>query len=263
MEKNNKFQVMMMMKDKMDSNQLVIIDQRLDTVADEAVQSIMLTKTYDKVTTVLLSIFLGGLGVDRFYLKDTKLGIAKLVANISAAMVFFVGYITLIFSIVEQTLDYGGEVEGSSGLLVLGLIAVMGVGIWTFVDIFMSYKRCKEKNFAAIMSILSQYPDNRQGRNEYSNNNSNNGYNNNNYNNSSNNDRQNIFGSDANSTNNNDRYNTSGSNDGRYNNNGNEAPRRNRDINSDPYSDSYSRKDDEIGDDPYARKSDKSNDIFH
>ena len=69
-------------------------------------------KTYSSTTTLLLSIFLGGLGVDRFYVGDVGLGIAKLLF----------GWITL--------------------------------GIWPFIDIFVSYKKARIKNFENIMAVL-------------------------------------------------------------------------------------------------------------
>ena len=66
----------------------------------------------DSAYTLLLSIFLGGLGVDRFYVGDVGLGIAKLLF----------GWITL--------------------------------GIWPFIDIFVSYKKARIKNFENIMAVL-------------------------------------------------------------------------------------------------------------
>lgn len=60
-------------------------------------------------TTLILSIFLGGLGADRFYIGDTGLGVAKLLF----------GWITF--------------------------------GIWPFIDIFLTYKKAKEKNLQKIL----------------------------------------------------------------------------------------------------------------
>ena len=67
---------------------------------------------YHYSTHVILSIFLGGLGVDRFYVGDVGLGIAKLLF----------GWITF--------------------------------GIWPFIDIFVSYKKARIKNFENIMAVL-------------------------------------------------------------------------------------------------------------
>ena len=38
----------------------------------------MLFRSKDPVTTLILSLLVGGLGIDRFYIGDTGLGIAKL-----------------------------------------------------------------------------------------------------------------------------------------------------------------------------------------
>lgn len=64
---------------------------------------------------LLFSIFLGGLGVDRFVVGDTALGVCKLLFN----------WLTL--------------------------------GIWSFVDIFCSYRRAKSKNLETLTQICLKY----------------------------------------------------------------------------------------------------------
>ena len=63
--------------------------------------------------TICLAFFLGGFGVDRFYIGDIGLGVAKLL----------LGWLTF--------------------------------GIWPFVDIFVSYRKARKKNFEKISLILS------------------------------------------------------------------------------------------------------------
>ena len=63
-------------------NELVRISQaKKDLSADERVQFDLQYSSRRKnpTTALLLSLFLGTLGVDRFYIGDTGLGIAKLV----------------------------------------------------------------------------------------------------------------------------------------------------------------------------------------
>ena len=49
------------------------LQQALKNVPDEAYPSIVAIQTKSPVTVILLSIFLGGLGVDRFYIGDIGL----------------------------------------------------------------------------------------------------------------------------------------------------------------------------------------------
>lgn len=64
-------------KDIPDGSSLAL-QQALKNIPDEAYSSIVAIQTKSPVTVILLSIFLGGLGVDRFYIGDIGLGVAKL-----------------------------------------------------------------------------------------------------------------------------------------------------------------------------------------
>lgn len=64
-------------KDIPDGTSLAL-QQALKNVPDEAYPSIIAIQTKSPVTVIFLSIFLGGLGVDRFYIGDIGLGVAKL-----------------------------------------------------------------------------------------------------------------------------------------------------------------------------------------
>lgn len=68
--------------------------QSLKTVPDANYSLIMATPVKSHVTTLILSIFLGGLGVDRFYVGDIGIGIAKLLLG---WLTFGIWYIVDIF----------------------------------------------------------------------------------------------------------------------------------------------------------------------
>lgn len=94
---------------KIPDDQKVLLKNKLMKAEDETYDVLDTLSLKNKTVTLILAIFLGGFGVDRFYIGDVGKGIAKLLF----------GWVTL--------------------------------GIWPFVDIFVSYRKAKAKNIQKIM----------------------------------------------------------------------------------------------------------------
>lgn len=65
-------------KELIPQEQLLTFKAALEKADDGAYERLMTVPTKNPTTVILLSIFLGGIGVDRFYIGDSGLGIAKL-----------------------------------------------------------------------------------------------------------------------------------------------------------------------------------------
>lgn len=63
---------------KLPENQLAVIRERLLNIDDDKWFAISSIQLKDPMTSLILSLFLGSLGVDRFYLGHTGLGVGKL-----------------------------------------------------------------------------------------------------------------------------------------------------------------------------------------
>lgn len=92
---------------------LPALQDMLANAPDAAFASLSSVSLKSTPVTVSLAFFLGWLGVDRFYIGDIGLGVAKLL----------LGWLTS--------------------------------GIWPLVDIFVSYRKARQKNFENISLILS------------------------------------------------------------------------------------------------------------
>ena len=103
--------------------------RRLSEAPESAYDTVMNAKTKSIAVTIVLSIFLGMFGVDRFYSKDLEMGIAKATGTVVALIVF------LISSTV-------------------GIVAFGGVALWCAVDIFLAYKETKRYNYDVLNEIL-------------------------------------------------------------------------------------------------------------
>ncbi|MBO5776054.1 MAG: TM2 domain-containing protein [Clostridia bacterium] len=68
----------MMVKNDIPNDMVYILTEALEKADDKVYNHILSIPIKSKITTLLLSIFLGGLGVDRFYIGDIGLGVAKL-----------------------------------------------------------------------------------------------------------------------------------------------------------------------------------------
>lgn len=69
---------MMTNRDNFPQEQLSYIQERLMMLDENTLNSISMLQFKSPMTALLLSIFVGSLGVDRFYIGDTGMGIGKL-----------------------------------------------------------------------------------------------------------------------------------------------------------------------------------------
>ena len=101
--------------------------RRLGLVPDSYYDEIMAIPTKKSVVAILLAIFLGGIGLDRFYVGDKKMGIIKIVASVVVAICSI--FITIP---IVVTLLY------------------FALAIFQIIDIFLSYKEGKRYNYDKV-----------------------------------------------------------------------------------------------------------------
>ena len=118
-------------KKQIPSYQDEAIKKLLEEADDNCMDALMSLPLKGKIKTLMFSIFLGGIAVDRFYVGDTGLGISKLIIRLIALF--------------------------TSAIPVVGLIASLATNIWSFADIFLTYRKARVINFERIASFLSMH----------------------------------------------------------------------------------------------------------
>lgn len=113
MDSNKVNHLVLYFKDKVSDMGTPMLMNALKDADDSLYDRLILTNVKSPTTTIILSVFVGVFGVDRFYIGDIGLGVAKLI----------LGWATC--------------------------------GIWPLIDIFFSYKSCKEKNLTSIMNNIN------------------------------------------------------------------------------------------------------------
>lgn len=134
-------------RNKISKSEWEMFKKQLEDVPEENVDAIRNVKLKKPTGTLLFSIFLGGIGVDRFYVGDVGIGVAKLVSNVIA-------YLIVIIPIVFPM--FGVEIS-LVGIKELGILASIVMNIWHYVDLYYTYKTTKLINYQRIYFYLDKY----------------------------------------------------------------------------------------------------------
>lgn len=82
MEQNNKLDMYMITNQKyFPADKIMFIKEKLSTIDESKWNMLSTIELKDPTTILLVSVFLGGLGVDRFMIGDTGMGIVKLLTG--------------------------------------------------------------------------------------------------------------------------------------------------------------------------------------
>lgn len=121
MEENKVQTILAQYREYVEPEQLSVLYNLLKNVSDESYEKLLYLPLKSPMVTLMLSIFAGTLGVDRFYLGDIGLGVTKLL------------------------------------LVPLAIIFTLGIGvIWPLLDIYFCYKKAQKKNFESIMCAIHE-----------------------------------------------------------------------------------------------------------
>lgn len=78
MEKTKVQMALMNYKNLVPDEKQFILMQKLEQADDSAYDNLTMIKTHDPILILVMSLFLGGLGIDRFMIGDIGLGVCKL-----------------------------------------------------------------------------------------------------------------------------------------------------------------------------------------
>lgn len=108
----------------------------LNNMDDNYMGGLMACPIKIKGLEIFLSIFFGGLGVDRFYLGDVGLGMGKIAINVASTLCRLSPWL---------------------GLKIAGFVLSLICFVWYIADIFICYKRVKELNYKKLGAYIDEH----------------------------------------------------------------------------------------------------------
>lgn len=160
--------LMMSLDKKIPSEKIFILNEKMKDIPEDKASEVMaFTGLKDPTTSLLLGVFLGGVGAHNFYLGEKKKGIAFAV---SFALSFVMMIISIVLEVVgaiifaETSTNYDGVIaDGDASLMTAGLIillistiALCVVAIVGLIDGLLSYKRTQDKNFEKLLTAIDR-----------------------------------------------------------------------------------------------------------
>lgn len=77
------------------AEKIMLIKERLLTLDEQRFQMVSMIELKDPTTLLLISIFIGGLGIDRFMIGDTGMGILKLLTGGCCGVLTIIDWFTI------------------------------------------------------------------------------------------------------------------------------------------------------------------------
>lgn len=134
---------LLMLKGKVPDMSLIVIKDKMQKLEAKGIKldiSPTLARLKSPVTGLLLSLFVGYVGADRFYKGDKNLAINKLS--------YFI--VAIAFTIL-------GMYHNSESEIIFSCILYLIVSIWCLADILPVFFGIKKDNFNKIMQTLDNY----------------------------------------------------------------------------------------------------------
>lgn len=133
-------------KGQISKDDLPRLENYLRLAPDDCMDELMALPIKGKTKTILFSIFLGRIGVDRFYVGDKRKGLLKLFCNLFGGVYF----------------DFYYKLFAKDGILTLIFLFLLYI-FWLFCtefryiyDIFTTYQKAQQINFENITKFLDE-----------------------------------------------------------------------------------------------------------
>ena len=144
MDRNQIDQLLMVYGSKIPANMYPMVKSRLETM-DSNTANVAFMQMKDPTISLLISIFLGGYGIDRMYIGDVGLGVIKLLTCGGCGVWWLVD----LFLIMDKTKEKNAQLLLNGGMMgngfcsvpVNGFMSKLGTGVAHFPVVYYLFLR--------------------------------------------------------------------------------------------------------------------------
>ena len=162
MTENNLMQVLFLLRSKLDAQQMFLVQQRLTRTSDLAVGELGALAFKQTWICLLLSVFIGNFGADRFYVKSYGIAIAKLAIGVAIFImnIVFLVFVNMLYTESGMFLPVNSLNITESGMVTFSIIitvAELGYLVYRIYDAFLCIKQCRVYNMNLVIAVLDKY----------------------------------------------------------------------------------------------------------